>query len=67
MAENELSKSYFRRKIIKENEAIENLVKNPKSFYSHIKKLTNKKTKIGPFVNKKGEIIDDIPAEILQA
>ena len=47
--------------------AIENLIKNPKSFYSHIKKLTNRKTKIGPFVNEKGEIIEDIPADILQA
>ena len=66
LAENELSKSYFRRKIIKEDEAIENLIKNPKSFYAHIKKLTNQKTKIGPFVDDKGDIINDTPSEILQ-
>ena len=64
-AESELSKSAFSRKISKENKAINKMKKNPKYFYIYVKSQTNKKSKIGPFLDKKGKIINEHPAETL--
>ena len=36
-SENQLSKSYFKRKILAENKAIEKMTKNPKHFYTYVK------------------------------
>ena len=65
-AELELSKSMFKRKIEEENNAINKMKTNPKHFYTYIKKKTKSKNKIGPFVNEKGEVIKEHPAESLQ-
>ena len=66
-AETELSKSSFKRKIDEENNAIDKMKLNPKYFYSYIKKKTKSKSKIGPFVNDKGEILKEHPADSLQS
>ena len=66
-AEKELSKSYFKYKIDKENKAIDKLYENPKSFYTYVKSKTKEKSKIGPFVDKKGKVIMESPAATLQA
>ena len=65
-AEQELSKEYFKRKVVKENEAIKKMELNPKYFFTYVKKLNKSKGKVGPFVNEKGDIIDKEAAETLQ-
>ena len=40
--------------------------KNPKYFYTYVKNLTRTKTKIGPFTDKDGEIINEEPSSVLQ-
>ena len=40
--------------------------KNPKFFYSYVKSMTKSRGKVGPFINEKGEVIKNEPAEILQ-
>ena len=39
---------------------------NTKHFYTYVKQKHNDKGKIGPFVDKKGDIINDSTANILQ-
>ena len=39
---------------------------NKKYFYTYVKNKQSKKGKIGPFVNKDGNIINDTAANILQ-
>ena len=65
-AEKELSKSHFKYKINKENEAIDKMKENKKYFFTYVKNKQNNKGKIGPFVNKEGKTIDDSAANILQ-
>ena len=65
-AEKELSKSHFKYKINKENEAIDKMKENKKYFFTYVKHKQNNKGKIGPFVNKEGKTIDDSAANILQ-
>ena len=63
-AEAELSKLHFKFKIEKENKAIEKM--NSKYFYTFVRNKINKKNNVGPFVDKKGNIINDKPANTLQ-
>ena len=65
-AERYLSGSYYNFKLDKENKAIDKMYVNKKSFFTYMKSKNKEKTKIGPFVDNKGKVIDDIPANTLQ-
>ena len=39
---------------------------NPKYLYTYVKKLNKSKSKVGPFVNDKGCVIDKEASETLQ-
>ena len=65
-AERFLSSSYFNFKLDKENKAIDKMYENKKSFFTYMKSKNKERTKIGPFVDNKGKVIDDIPANTLQ-
>ena len=65
VAEKALSKIYFEYKIQKENDAIEKLQDNPKTFYTYMRSKNKESSKIGPFVDKKGKIFIDEPCNIL--
>ena len=56
-AELELSKLHFKFKIDKDNKAIEKIKSNSKHFYTFVRNKVNKKNSIGPFVDKKRNII----------
>ena len=61
----DLKKSYENRKRAKENEIFEKSKSNINVLYGYIKKKQKKKCRIGPFLNKKGEIIDGRACDIL--
>ena len=65
--EKELSKSYFKMKADKESRAIDKMVENPKYFYSYMKNKTKEKSKIVTFLDKEGNVLKEVPAQILQS
>lgn len=62
----ELSKSFYKRKIYQENRAIHKMIENLKYFYSYMKSKTKGKSKIEPFVDKKGNVLKENLAQTLQ-
>ena len=65
-AEQELSKEYFKWKVMKEEKAIKKMELNLKYFFIYATKLNKSKGKVGPFANDKGDIIDKEASEIHQ-
>ena len=65
-AESELSKLHFKFKVDRENKAIDKMKVNSKYFYTFVRNRINKKNNVGPFVDKKGNMIKDKPADTLQ-
>lgn len=65
--EKKLQKSYQQAKDYIEAKAIDSIKTNVKYFYSYAKKFSKVKTKIGPLLNKKEELVNDSKekAEIL--
>ena len=57
--EEALEESYKQKRVKKEQEAVKNLMKNPRFFYSYSRHFTKTNEKMSGFVTKNGEIVTD--------
>ena len=57
--ETELENHYNQRRDNQEREAIRKIKSNPKYFYSYAKKFSKVKSTIGPFIDERGDIVED--------
>ena len=57
--EKELSLSYSKRRNKLEREALGRIKKDPGAFYRYAKKFSRSYCDIGPFINKKGDVVND--------